>query len=162
MNEEIVNLLIYIPLFDNLDTDELKYVGSYMHLLELKAGDIIFKEGDIGDYICFIVDGKVEISKESMNGKKVVLAILGKGRSLGEMSIIDRYRRSATATATTEAKLVTLSQYAFETIIDKFPRTGIKILKELARLLSLNLRSTSSRFVDSYLPARETVRHHQR
>ncbi|MBN2010109.1 cyclic nucleotide-binding domain-containing protein [candidate division KSB1 bacterium] len=158
MNEEILNSLIYIPLFDKLDTDELKFIASYMQLINLKEGEIAFKEGDVGDFVCFVVDGKLEVTKRSNQGGNVVLAKLSKGRSIGEMSIIDSYRRSATVKAISETKLVTLSQYGFETIINKFPKTGIKILKELARLLSLNLRSTSSRFVDSALPPREVAR----
>jgi len=158
MSEEIVKHLIYIPLFDKLDTDELKFVAAYMQIIELKKGEVVFKEGDVGDYICFVIEGKLEVTKRSTNDAKVILARLSNGRSIGEMSIIDSYRRSATVTATTTAKLVTLSQFGFETIIQKFPKTGIKILKELSRLLSLNLRSTSSRFVDSYLPPRDKAR----
>ena len=47
MNQDILNSLIYIPLFDKLETDELQYISSYMQLLELKEGEIVFKEGDV-------------------------------------------------------------------------------------------------------------------
>ena len=158
MNDEIVKHLIYIPLFDNLDTDELKFISNYMQYLEVKANDNVFKEGDVGDYVCFVIEGKLDIMKEAISGKSIKIALLTRGRSIGEMSLIDSYRRSATAKAKTDSKLLTLSKYGFDMILENYPKTGIKILKELARFLSLNLRSTSSRLVDSAVPVEAKVR----
>ncbi len=75
-----------------------------------------------------------------------------KGRSTGEMSIIDGYPRPATVKARTEAKLVTLTRDGFERIQLEYPRVGIKISKSILRLLSLDLRRTSSNLADHMFP----------
>jgi CRP-like cAMP-binding protein len=80
------------------------------------------------------------------------LSTLAKGRSIGEMSLIDNITRSATIKARNHTKMVKLSRKGFDSILDSFPRIGNKILKGIARLLSLNLRKTSSRLADYMLP----------
>jgi CRP/FNR family cyclic AMP-dependent transcriptional regulator len=82
----------------------------------------------------------------------VVISTLSKGRSIGEMSVIDKTPRSATVKAKTKATLVALSAEGFDLILDQYPKIGIKILKGISRLLSQNLRKTSSRLADHLLP----------
>ena len=129
--------------------------GGVFHLGKLVDQEHELPVAGTGDHLVFRI---IAMLSDKTRVPDVVLARLSKGRTIGEMSIIDSYRRSATVKAITPAKLVTMSQYGFETILDKYPRTGIKILKELARMLSLNLRSTSSKVVDALTPSREKVR----
>jgi CRP-like cAMP-binding protein len=68
------------------------------------------------------------------------------------MSILDNFPRSAAVRARTKATLVTLSRDSFESICDEHPRIGLKIVRGIARLLSLGLRKTSSRLADYMLP----------
>lgn len=81
-----------------------------------------------------------------------MISSLHRGRSIGDMAVLDNFPRSATVRSRTKATLITLTRDSFETILDKHPRIGIKMLKGLARLLSLNLRKTSSRLADYMLP----------
>jgi len=149
---DILDLLINIPLFDSLVADELAVVVKSMNVVDAPKGETVFKEGERGDFVCFVADGILEVWKRSETGEPVVLSTLSKGRSMGEMSILDNFPRSATVRARTKATLVTLSRANFDDILEKNPRIGIKILKGLARLLSLNLRKTSSRLADYMLP----------
>ena len=149
---DLTDLLIQIPIFDNLDPQELRIAVRYMNLVEAKPGEIIFREGDRGDYVCFVADGVLDVIKASETGRHVVLSSLHKGRSIGEMSILDNFPRSASVRAKTEATLVTLSRDSFNHIIDEHPRIGVKILMGVARLLSLSMRKTSSRLADYMLP----------
>ncbi len=152
MRDRIIDFLINIPLFDKLKAKELRIILKWMNLIEINKGEILFKEGDKGDYVCFIVDGTLDVLKESITGENVVITALSKGRSIGEMSAIDDFPRSATIKARTEAKLVILTRKSFELMLEEYPQIGIKILKSVSRLLSLNLRKTSSRLVDYMLP----------
>lgn len=149
---ELIDLLIDIPIFDSLDPDELRMIVKFMNVVEAKAKEIVFREGDRGDYVCFVADGVLDILKRGEGGGYVVLSSLPRGRSIGEMAILDNFPRSATVRARSQASLVTLSRSSFEGILDKYPRIGIKILQGVARLLSLNLRKTSSRLADYMLP----------
>jgi len=152
MRDSIIDFLINIPLFDKLKADELKIIVKWMNFIEIDKEETLFKEGDTGNYVCFIIDGTLDVIKESVTGESVVITALSKGRSIGEMSVIDDFPRSATIKARTEAKLVILTQKNFELMLEEYPKIGTKILKSISRLLSLNLRKTSSRLADYMLP----------
>ncbi len=151
MNEAFINFMLDIPMFDRILGDELKIIANHMNFIELKKNETLFSEGDRGDYVCFVVVGTVLVMKKTSEGRTVVIAQLSKGRSIGEMSIIDNTPRSATIRAGTRAILLTLSKKGFDTIADTHPRIGIKILKGLSRLLSMNMRRTSSMLADRML-----------
>lgn len=151
MRETIINFLISIPLFDRLDAGELTIIADHMNFFKIKKGDTLFKEGDRGDYVCFIAEGQLDVIKESASGEPVVIATLSKGRTIGEMSIIDHTPRSATIKASTDALLVVLTDKGLDHILEKHAKIGIKILKGLARLLSMNMRKTSSQLADHML-----------
>ena len=149
----IIDFLIDIPMFDKLEPDELGLVTSHMNFIDLDPGEILFREGEPGDYVCFIAEGSLDVMKESKEeGRYVTLATLSKGRSIGEMAIIDDFPRSATVKGHSRATLVILTRKGFDLILEKHPRIGVRILKGLSRLLSQNMRKTSSRLADYMLP----------
>lgn len=152
IQQAIIDYLINISLFDELTPNELGIAADYMNFFQFEKGKTLFKEGDPGDYVCFIVEGGVEIIKSTVTEQQAVIATIRKGNTLGEMSIIDNIARSATARAKQDTTLVILSKKGFNTILEKHPRVGIKILKGIARLLSLNMRRTSSHLADYLLP----------
>lgn len=152
MKQTIIDFLINISLFDELSPTELSVTADYMNFFDLQKGKILFKEGDAGDYVCFVANGAIDILKESLSGKRAVIATLTRGNTIGEMSIIDNITRSATVKARYDTTLVILSKKGFNVIIDKHPKIGIKILKGIARLLSLNMRRTSSHLADYIVP----------
>ena len=152
MLQKITDFLITIPIFDHLSTEELQVIAKYIKHIDVNPGEIVFEEGDKGDYVCFVVDGILDVIKKSITGENIVISTLPKGRSIGEMSIIDDFNRSATVRACTKATLVTLSREKFNYIMSEHPAIGVKILKAISRLLSLNLRKTSSRLADYMMP----------
>ena len=161
MNEERLNEIIHdflteFSFFNSFNGEELSIVANYINILEIEPGEILFKEGEQGDCVYFIVDGELDVIKESVSGTqvgidKVVISRLTRGRSIGEMSIIDNIPRSATVKARTKAALVTLTSSGFDSICKDYPNIGIRILKGISRLLSMNLRKTSSRLADHML-----------
>ncbi|MFA5902387.1 MAG: cyclic nucleotide-binding domain-containing protein [Desulfobacula sp.] len=152
IKETVIDYLTQIHLFDELIGDELKVAATHMNYLEMKKGQYLFKEGDNGDYVCFVVEGEIDVIKQSASEKKVKIATLPKGSTLGEMSIIDHTPRSASARAGEDTTLILFSQKGFNKILDEHPKIGIKILKGISRLLSLNMRRTSSLLADYMLP----------
>ncbi len=152
VSNEIIDVLIDIPMFDALNPQELRIVAKYTNLIEVNAADYVFKEGDKGEYVCFVVNGSLDVSKMNETGNSVVLATLHKGSSIGEMSVIDEYPRSATVRARTKSTFLTLTRGKFDSILEEHSNIGVKILKGVSRKLSLNLRKTSSRLADYMLP----------
>tara|TARA_B100001964_G_C14253512_1_gene611126 strand:- start:4177 stop:4491 length:315 start_codon:yes stop_codon:yes gene_type:complete len=99
--------------------------------------------------VCFIVDGRLEVIKESMEGKENTLATLKTGQAIEEMALIDGLPCSTTVRACTQSALAVLSNEGFDALLEQSPMTGIKILQHLARGLSPNLRRTSNKLTDS-------------
>jgi len=107
-------------------------------LLELKAGEVIFEEGDAGDEMFVIQSGTVEIVKKR-KGVEKPLATLEKGDFFGEMSILENLPRTAKARAVTDVELVRIDQSTF----DEMLRNNGEIAVRMLRKLCLRLRETT-------------------
>lgn len=157
VKKTIADFLSIFTFFETLTVEELGIVAEHINLVELKPDKVLFKEGDRGDCVFFVVEGELDVIKESVSGRKlgidrVVITTLSRGRSIGEMSVIDKTPRSATVKARTKSTLVGLGLDGFDYLCEQHPRIGIKILKGISRLLSMNMRKTSSRLADYMLP----------
>jgi len=148
------DFLVAFPFFETLTSQDVLIIAEHINFLEIEEGAFVFREGDEGDCVYFVIDGQLEVIKESpVEGKEgVVISTLSKGRSIGEMSVIDKTPRSATVRARSATTVVTLSADGFDIILEKHPKVGIKILKGISRLLSVNLRKTSARLAEYMLP----------
>ncbi|MBI9076610.1 MAG: cyclic nucleotide-binding domain-containing protein [Desulfatibacillum sp.] len=152
ITDRIIDGLSAIPLFDGLSSPDLRTVARHMHLLEVEEGELVFEEGEPGDYVCFVTSGSLNVIKESSTGERATLTTLSRGRSIGEMALIDEFPRSATVIAKTPAALITLSRKNFNLILANHPQAGIPVLKGISRLVSMNLRKTSGQLADLMLP----------
>ncbi len=146
--EDTRNFLINLPLFDSFNVEELDTLAKHMSYVHLKRGEYLFVEGDKGNFMGFVVHGVLEVLKKSETGENIVIARLTRGSSIGEMAIIDKSTRSATVVAVQPSTMVTLTDRGFEILADKSPGLGIKVIQKIARLLSLNMRRTSSKLAD--------------
>ena len=150
--QHIVDFIVNLPLFELLDTDELAEVARHMYFLDLTPGEVLFQEWDKADFVCFVESGELDVTKKTGPASRDVNATLRRGRSIGEMSIINNFPRSSTVIARTTARLAVFPRQAFEDIMQKHVQIGVKILKGLASLLSVNLKKVSSRLADNMLP----------
>jgi CRP-like cAMP-binding protein len=104
-----VEVLKQAPLFRGLDDEAADALSSSMVEITLDRGDVLFHEGDSGDRLYVVTDGKVKLGRTSVDGRENLLAILGPGQMLGELSLFDPGPRSATVTAVTDCTLASLS-----------------------------------------------------
>lgn len=155
VDRDLLDMLLEAPLFSQLNTGQLEMLCGYMGMVRKAAGEWVFKEGDRGNYVYFVVDGVVEVVKQNHQGKPVVIASLPKGRSFGEMALLDRFNRSASVRAVRDVTLLTLSDASFERMIDSQPKIAVFMLRNLAQLLSFNLRRTSAGLADHLVPPGE-------
>jgi CRP-like cAMP-binding protein len=151
-NTEMEEFILNLPLFEGLDKHELGIVAAKMTFRVLKAGETLFNEWDRADYICFVESGSLDVLKKSGPDSYDVLSNLKRGRSIAEMSIIENFPRPYTVIAHTDVRLAIFSRESFESILVDHPPIAINLLKGLARLLSQNLKKTSSRITDYNLP----------
>lgn len=143
--------MLSLPLFDAFKSDELDILARHMHFAEIMRGEHLFVEGDKGDYMCFVVRGLLDVLKKASTGEYRVITRLGKGNTLGEMSIIDKSPRSATVMAIQPSVVIILTKKGFDILTEHYPALGVILLKKIMRLLSLNMRLTTSKLADNLL-----------
>ncbi len=150
--QELAEFIINLPLFEFLQKEQLAQVASRMHFLELAPGETLFNEWDRADFVCLVESGEIDVTKKTGPDSLDVRATLRRGRSIGEMSIINNFPRSSTVIARSEVRLAVFQRDAFEEILREKVDIGVSILKGLANLLSVNLQKASSRMADNMLP----------
>lgn len=153
ITEDVVKFFMNVPFFDKINSEEINVIAKHMAFQEINEGDVLFKEADKGNYVCFIVSGSLEVNvKKKDSDEKTVLAILTRGQSIGEMAVIENLPRFATVVALEKSTMYILSKSAFDLILSKHPHIGIKLLKGVSNILSNNLRQTSlklAKFMES-------------
>ena len=143
INKQLEYQISEIPIFNELDSDDTKVLSQYLFPKELSMGGLVCKEGQHGSFLSFVASGELEIVK-TLDDKEVIISKISEGASLGEMALIDGLTRSATVRACKASTILILRRDDFNTLLSKHPEVGIKILKGIARLLSLNLRKASA------------------
>lgn len=146
--EDTRHFLVSLPLFDNFNVDELTVLSRHMSYVHLQRGEFLFVEGDHGSFMGFVIRGVLEVMKKSETGENMIIARLTKGSSIGEMALIDKSPRSATVIAKQPTTMVTLTEKGFALLTKSSPALGVKVIQKISRLLSLNMRRTSSRLAD--------------
>jgi CRP/FNR family transcriptional regulator, cyclic AMP receptor protein len=124
-------LLAEIPLFSNMDKEELSELHSIMTERIYQPGQVCMKEGDLNATFQVIERGEVEIWLNDTDGKKVVLDNLGPGKFFGELSMISGESRSATATSEEQVITLELSREEFFAFLRRRPDAAIDVLTEL-------------------------------
>lgn len=143
MTPYVQSLLLNNSLFAQLNSDQLDKLLKYMRDHRIEEDTVVFKEGSHGNYVCFVLEGRLEVVKKLDSGEQTVIATLGAGESVGEMSIVDGLTRSATVRALEDTQLMILKRDDFNRLFNEEPEIAARILRSIARMLSLNLRRTS-------------------
>lgn len=143
MNENLADLLDGLDLFKRFSYRELQTFSRYLSLDEKKKGETIFLEGDPGNQMLILSEGRMAVSKGGADGGPHLLSYEGKGRIIGEMALLDQERRSATCTADTDCILLTINNAGLERLAADHPLLAYKFMFTLAQLLSKRLRRTS-------------------
>lgn len=136
------------PMFYYMDDNDTRTLSQHLEFRQMKRGEVLFREGDPGDYVIFIFKGSVEVSTKNPEGEDLSLAQLGWGTSVGEMALIDDLPRSATANVVDESEFFMLSRDSFKDILQKHQKLGVRLLMGLAWTMSLRLRYNSRRLID--------------
>lgn len=106
-----------------------------MDSVKISKGGVLFKEGDGGEHVYVIVDGKLKLGTSSGDGRENLLLILGPGEMFGELSLFDPGPRTSTATAVTDAKLLSLSNAKLIPWLRENPDVSLQLLARLAQRL---------------------------
>jgi CRP/FNR family cyclic AMP-dependent transcriptional regulator len=130
------NLLADIQLFEGLTPDQLDWVAQRAHRRVFSAGTNVLTIEQPGEAVYIILHGTVKIHVEQGDGRDVILAILGAGDLLGEMSLIDSIGRSASALTLENSLMLWMDKQTFNYLLDEFP----PVARNLVRILSARVR----------------------
>jgi CRP-like cAMP-binding protein len=126
-----MELLKQVPLFAGCSKSELKQIAAIADELDVRQGTVLTREGRIGHEFFVLIDGTVRISKE---GRK--LADLSGGDWLGEIALLTKAPRTATATTTSAVKTLVIVDRDFRHVVSEVPSIAMKVLTGVADRLS--------------------------
>lgn len=146
--DDIGDMLLDCELFRDFPPADLKTIARYFSVSQIVKDEVIFEEGDDGQFMAIVSAGKVGVLKANQDDENVHIATLTRGRTFGEMAVLDGERRSATCQAETDCTLLTLSREALDRMIIESPRTGARVIRAVAVALSRRLRMADGKLVD--------------
>jgi CRP/FNR family cyclic AMP-dependent transcriptional regulator len=113
-----VDALRRSPLFGQLGDDALTDVATRMTRRRYHKGEVIFHEGDPGDALHLVLNGRIKIGRLSAGGDESIVTSIGPGEIFGELVLLDGAPRSATATALEATETLALGRQAFASLVD--------------------------------------------
>lgn len=105
--------------------------SNQIESITFQPGQFLFHENEHGYHFFIIQEGQVEVFKMGTNGIKVPLAIVEAGTALGELAMIDRLPRSASAVAITTVHAARVSAAAYQQLLQDLPEWAVSVLKAL-------------------------------
>ncbi|BCZ46452.1 Crp/Fnr family transcriptional regulator [Clostridium gelidum] len=125
-----------IPIFENLNNEELLEIVNTINHKEYIKGDVIFTEGNVANTLYFINEGKIKLYKYTKDGKEQILHVLSEGEFFGELELIKVSKYGFNSKAIVNCKICTLTKDEMKDIIMKKPEIGIKVLETVGERLS--------------------------
>ncbi len=131
-----------------LSAAEMRLLATFSADEKFHAGGAIFREGEPGESLYIVLDGKVRISKTIPGIGEEALAILGRGDFFGEMALVDRQLRSADAIAHMEdTTVLAIDRNTLHEVLSLDPRAALQFLNLLCRMISRKLREIDDKIV---------------
>ena len=126
-----------IDVFRDLPRSEVERLAHAMRMISCPRGKVVYRAGESNEALFLLKTGRVQIVRESVDGKRLISAVLGAHTFFGEMALVgQRFPQDSTAEAIEEALICVLSRKDLERLILQHPRVGLRFLEQLsARLL---------------------------
>ena len=131
-------------LFSNLSQSELGELAKLTSERSYEVGEYVFWEGDSGDYLYTVGEGRIKVSKLSSQGKEVIIAFFSPGEMFGEVALFEGKAYPASAQATTAARVLAIRRQDFLKLLTKHPQIALVIIG----VLSGRLREAQWRLKD--------------
>jgi CRP-like cAMP-binding protein len=134
-----------VELFEALAPEEVREIVGICEQLNASAGDELFGQGDEADALYIVESGELQVRATTPAGEDVVLAMLGSGSVVGEMSLIAGGPRSASVEVISNASIFKLGRDSFDELRKAKRPAAYKIILRLARILGERRRQTDAR-----------------
>lgn len=130
------NALAEIALFRGLPPERLRRLNDQLHKKSVPAGTNMITAEQPGEVVYILLEGTVKILIEQMDGREVILAFLGAGDTVGEMSLVDSAGRSANVMTMEKCTFLWMDRNTFHDLLKNVP----EFTQNLVRMLSSRLR----------------------
>ncbi len=137
--KEVVTRLSKVPLFAGCSQRDLQTIARVVKDIDHENGTVIAREGEPGIGLFVIADGTAVVT---IGGAKK--ATLGPGEFFGEIALLDGGPRTATVTATSDVKLLGLTEWVFRGLMQEHPSIAVKTLQAMAGRLRNATKSATS------------------
>lgn len=129
------DVLSGLPLFAALDDDAGAALRGAMKREHFTRGDVVFDEGDQGDKLYAVIEGKIKIARTAADGRESLQTVVGPGEMFGELSLFDPRPRTAGAVAITDSVLASLAHDALRPWITQHSDVAVQLLQALVQRL---------------------------
>ena len=146
--DRLCDMIETTQMFDDFLRNEIEIVAKYSRAYEVEKGSAVFKEGQKGSFMCLLIKGRIDIFKEDGNRERKKVTTIRPGKTMGEMSLLDDLPHSATTVATEKSTLVLITRNNFDRLLQEHPVLAVKLMRKIARLMSLRLRQTTGILLD--------------
>src|ERR1700749_772006 len=123
------------PLFDALDDEGARTLRRQMAEVKLSRGEHLFMEGDDGDALYVVIEGKMKLTRAAADGRDNLLSVIGPGEMFGELSLFDPRPRTSSASAVTEVALAVLPHDDLLPLMRKRPQISLHLMPALVQRL---------------------------
>ena len=159
LSADAADLLQTAPLLQDLTPEEADILGASMLLVRAQPGQLLIREGELGDWMLLLLKGTLDVSKriaprsdaDSGNAAPTAsssrVAVLRRGATIGEMSMLDGEPRFASCTAIEAVEAGVLGRHAVALLIRDHPGVGAKLLVKITQLMAQQLRNISNQLV---------------
>lgn len=131
-----IELLKQVPLFAGCSKAELREVALSTDEIDLRDGHVLTREGRAGREFFILVEGTASVTQDGNE-----IAELKGGDWFGEIALLTYKRRSATVTATSPVRMLTITDRDFRRVVETTPRVALKVLASVALRLERDARS---------------------
>jgi len=137
--------------FQFLNENDEAILVDYLDCRQAVAGETLWREGDSCGELVFIVNGRLEVSKQTeFEGKNVIVGVYGVGSIVGELCILKSMPRIVTAVALTDSELLTLSTENFNRLTEQHPELSVRLLKGMLATVSIRLSKAFGRLASIF------------
>jgi CRP-like cAMP-binding protein len=131
MSSQVIELLRSMDLFAELNDEELAKIARILKEHKASENEVIFSQGEPGDALYVILQGRVRIATTDNFGRERVLAFYGPGDFFGDMAVLTGAPRSATATASSDVRLLQLRKDDFDILV----ATSVGVMRGMLRIM---------------------------
>ena len=129
------NLLARIPFFTDLPVDELDQIMAQLEVVNLKSGEILFREGEPGEHMYIVVSGNLEILMAPGTDNELILNRVPQGEYIGEMSLVTGAPRTASVRAHGDVVLLSMSRAQLLDLLQTHPHLASTMVHVLSHRL---------------------------